>query len=131
MLTYEDEATIRNAIWKRLHEPGKTEITEIEVINFPNATPPHLQVSVWFVLKDRIQMEGLVDPLSMFDLPAEFTHRHLLNEIDEISEQLKTVRQNTRVTRLLFTPGARRGRLTVTGTGLRGRWGADAPKDGA
>jgi len=123
MLTYEDEATIRNAIWKRLHEPGKTEIADIQVVNNPDATPPFIRVDIWFILKDRIQNEGLIDPRSHFDLPAEFERSHLLNEIDEIAEQLKFIRKDTKLTMLKFM-GAIFGsrRKAVSGTGLRGRW---------
>lgn len=131
MMTYADEATIRNAILKRLHEPGKTEIADIQVINQPEAIPPHIQVGIWFVLKDRIQVEGLIDPRSFFDLPAEFERRHLLNEIDEIAEQLKVVRQETQLIGLVFDPSKAQPRKVVVGTGLRGRWGDDGKGAGA
>lgn len=131
MLTYLDEATIRSAITKRLHEDGKTEIADIQIINQPDAVPPHMQVGIWFVLKDRIQVEGLIDPRSFFDLPAEFDRSHLLNEIDEIAEQLKVVRQETQRVGLVFDPGKTQARKVVVGTGLRGRWGDDGKGAGA
>lgn len=121
-MTYDDEPTIKNAIWKRLHQPGTTEIADIRVINHPDAKPAYIEVGIWFVLKDRIQIDGLVDPRSFFDLPVEFTHSHLLNEIDEIAEQLKAVRKETAIARIMFNPEARQGRSAVLGTGLRGRW---------
>lgn len=129
MLTYQDEATIRNTLWNKLHEPGKTEIADIQVINHPDAVPPHIQVGIWFVLKDRIQVEGLIDPRSFFDLPAEFDRKHLLNEIDEISEQLKVVRQETAMASLVMR--GPQPRKVVVGTGLRGRWGDDGKGAGA
>ncbi len=119
----DDEASIKNAIWKRLFERGKTEIAAIEVEEEKDAVPPYIRVSIWFVLKDRVQMEGIIDPRSFFDLPAEFTHAHLLNEIDEIAEQLKEVRRKTAIDGLLWRPGATQPRQEVNGTGLRGRWG--------
>lgn len=122
MLTIDDSATIENTIWKRLHEPGKTEIADIKIVNQPDAKPPHIQVGIWFILKDRIGHEGLVDPRSHFDLPAEFNRGHLLNEIDQISEQLKEVRRKTSIGALVFKPGASQPRETVKGTGLRGLW---------
>jgi hypothetical protein len=124
MLTFQDEATIRNAIWKRLHEPGKTEIADIQVVNYPDDNPPFIRVDVWFILKDRIQQDGLIDPRSHFDLPHEFEHSHLLNEIDEIAEQLKFIRKDTKLSALSFVRnlfGANQ-RKVVSGTGLRGRW---------
>lgn len=125
MLTYEDEALIRNAIWKRIHDKGKTEIADIQVINKPDDSPPHIQVGVWCILKDRIQHEGLVDTRSFFDLPAEFDHKHLLNEIDEVSEQIKEARRQTAASRLLQA-GIDLFRKATKGTGLRGRWGSNA-----
>lgn len=128
MMTFEDEATIRNAIFKRLHEPGKTEIADIKILNKPDETPPHIQVGIWFILKDRIQIEGLIDPRSYFDLPAEFEHSHLLNEIDEIAEHLKVVRRETMRIGLVFDASKPQPRIGVGGTGLRGRWGSDNSK---
>lgn len=125
MLTYEDEALIKNAIWKRIHEKGKTEIADIQVINKPDDSPPHIQVGIWCILKDRIQHEGLIDTRSFFDLPSEFDHKHLLNEIDEISEQIKDARRQTASSRLLQA-GIDLFRKAATGTGLRGRWGSNA-----
>ena len=126
MLTFDDKATIENAIFKRLHEPGKTEIADLKVENHPNATPPYIAVGVWLILEDRIGREGLIDPRSFFDLPAEFEHSHLLNEIDEIAEQLKVVRRETVFSNLLAVPKKEGPRQFVTGTGLRGRWGSSA-----
>lgn len=124
-MTYEDEPTIRNILMTRLHVAGKTEIADIKILNQPDAGPPYIQVGIWFVLKDRIQREGLIDPRSFFDLPAEFTKAHLLNEVDEISEQLKIVRQETGIVGLVFDPSKPQPRKAVLGTGLRGRWGDD------
>lgn len=129
MMTFADEATIRNAIWKRLHEPGKTEMADIQVENHRDASPAHIRVGIWFILKDRIQHEGLIDPRSFFDLPAEFTHGHLLNEIDEIAEQLKVIRKETGRVGLVFKAlTVFQRRTAVIGTGLRGRWGQDNGK---
>lgn len=125
MLTYQDEATIRHIIMRHLHDVGKTEIADLQIINHPEASPPHIQVGIWFILKDRIQVEGLIDPRSFFDLPAEFSKSHLLNEIDEIAEHLKVVRADTVRIGLVFSPGAKEPRKAIAGTGLRGRWGDD------
>lgn len=127
MLTYEDSPTIRNAIQKRLHEAGKTEIADIKIINMPDAKPPHIQVGVWFILKDRLNTDGVIDPRSFFDLPAEFEHSHLLNEIDEIAEQLKVVRIETRIGAIIHKPDAVQPRKIVVGTGLRGNWPEKVP----
>jgi hypothetical protein len=126
MLTIEDRGTIDNAIWKRLNEPGKTEIADVKIEHVIATTkePEHIRVGIWCVLKDRIGFEGLIDTRSFFDLPAEFTHRHLLNEIDEVSEQIKEARRNTQASRLVMTAGAVQNRHQTKGTGLRGRWGS-------
>lgn len=122
MLTYEDEPTIRNIIWKRLHVPGVTEIADIKVINRTDAVPSHIQVGVWFILMDRLNHEGLVDPRSFFDLPAEFSRSHILNEVDQIAEQLKEVRRKTSIGALIYRPGMEQPREMTKGTGLRGLW---------
>lgn len=128
MLTIEDKPTIENAIWKRLHEPGKTEIADIDIRQAEATTlagPAHIKVGIWCILKDRIGFEGLIDTRSFFDLPAEFDRAHLLNEIDEVAEQIKEARRSTAAMRLMMTPEAQRRRQQAQGTGLRGRWGSN------
>lgn len=128
MLTYADDATIRNAIFKRLGREKGFEIADIKIINKPDEKPPHIQVGIWGIIRDRVQDTGLIDTRSFFDLPAEFTHRHLLNEIDECCEQVKEARKKTSVGRILWMPGKTQPREALKGTGLRGHWGDDAPK---
>jgi len=122
MLTYDDNPTIRNAIMRRLSQEPGVDIVDIQITNKPDASPPHIQVGVWTLLRDRVDAEGLIDPRSFFDLPAEFSHSHLLNEIDEIAEQIKEIRRKTKMGRLIWNPLAILKRETVKGTGLRGRW---------
>lgn len=122
MLTYLDEATIRNAIDKRLSDPGKTDVVDVDVENFPDAKPPYMKVSVWCLFKDRINHDGLVDARSYFELPESFHHSHLLNEIDQIAEQHKDVRRKTRISSIFFRLGMPQKREIVVGTGLRGMW---------
>lgn len=122
MLTYDDNATIRHAIIKRIDKEPNVAIADINMLNQPDAKPPHIQVGVWWFLKDSIQDAGLIDGRSFFDLPAEFEHRQLLNEIDEIAEQIKAVRRETTVGRLLWAPGKQQPRKAVAGRGLRGTW---------
>lgn len=136
MLTFDDAETIKNAIMKRLHEPGKTEIADIEVKNVVGTAEkplaagevPHIQAGIWFIFKDRINKEGLVDCRSFFDLPQEFERVHVLNEIDQIDQQLKIVRRETLNDALVYRPGAEHQRKAVIGTGLRGLWPDKAPE---
>lgn len=123
MLSIADRPLIENSIWKRLHQPGKTEIADIEIRDASKESPPHIKVGVWIILRDRVQEAGLIDVRSFFDLPAEFERRALLNEIDEIDQKVKEARQKTAVGRLLWNPGRSQPRERMTGTGLRGRWG--------
>jgi hypothetical protein len=122
VLSYEDEPTIKNAIMRRLHEVGKTEIVDIEVVNHPLAIPAHMTVDLWWILRDMVQDTGLIDGRSGFDLPSKFDHKHLVNEIDEVSEQMKEVRRRSTLGRILWEPGKSHVRQPVKGTGLRGRW---------
>lgn len=122
MLTYDDEPTIRNAIMKRLGNERGVKIADIEVKDFPDAKPPHMQVGIWLVLLDRIDTAGLIDVRSFFDLPEGCEHSHLVNEIDEVAEQLKVVRRQTIVGKSIFNPFRRLIRHAVSGTGFRGRW---------
>ena len=124
MLTYADDATIRNAIHKRLGREAGCEIADIRIVNQPDATPPHIEVGVWGIIRDRVQDTGLIDTRSHFDLPAEFSHSHLLNEIDQVAEQVKAARTKTNVGRIVWEPGKTQPREALKGTGLRGLWPA-------
>jgi hypothetical protein len=143
MLTYADTPTIRNAILKRLDtEPG-VEVCETLVVPIvrdiphPNEwhTDPERGIERYCafvdanydVLSERVEHIGvgvlcrlghMLVTKSRFDLPPEFTHQHLLNEIDEIAEQMKAARLD------FFGRGAklRDPEVQLAGTGLRGRW---------
>lgn len=138
MMTFDDEPTIRNAIMKRLGaEPG-VRIADILTLDMTKeksslelpagweglkpSADPHIQVGIWWIILDRVNMEGLIDGRSFFDLPPIFEHSHLVNEIDEICEQVKIVRKETGGGAILYRPGAQRDRKAVLGTGFRGRW---------
>lgn len=75
--------------------------------------PAHIRVGVRAQLGQTIQ-----NVKSRFDLPAQFEHSQLLNEIDEIAEQYKEVRRS-----FFANGGVPLGaEVAVKGTGVRGRW---------
>lgn len=115
MLIAADEGTIRNAILKRLGKEPGTAVADILVEDHGD----HIKVGVWVLLEDTVQLAGLIDIRARFDLPAEFEHSHLLNEIDEIAEACKEARRKAGIALLIAGPGKRE---PLTGTGLRGRW---------
>lgn len=120
--TYDDEAAIRNSLMTRLHEPGKLEIIDVVIDNMPDEDPPHIRVGVWWILRDRVQEDGLIDGKSYFDLPAHWELIQLHNEVDEIAEAAKKARAEAGIGRLVFNPGVPRERKTIMGNGLRGQW---------
>ena len=118
MLTIEDKPTIKNAIMRRLdNEPGVAVVS----IDFRDNEDGSLRVHVWLLRTDTIQEFGMVDTHSDFDLPKEFHHSHLINEIDQIAEHSKEAKRQAGG-RLIYRPEFLRGREPVTGTGLRGLW---------
>ncbi len=113
MLTYDDEPTIRFAIRRRLEKEPGVRILDLHVKPRLSDIPPHIRVGI------RAQLGQLpLYPKSRFDLPAEFEHIALLNEIDEIAEQYKECR------RAFFANGGKSVgvEIEVKGTGVRGRW---------
>lgn len=114
MLSFDDDATIRNAILKRLDGERGVRVCDIKMAPARNAVPPYIRVGI----------ESLLDAqftcVSFFDLPGEFEIGHLRNEIDEVAEQYKSARLDR-----FFNGPTENGRMrTMRGTGLRGRWGA-------
>ena len=108
MLTADDTPTIRNAIHRRLgKEPG----VRICDIKFTKS-----EVAIRCGVVATLGMDERIVTRSMFDLPAEFEHSHLINELDEIAEQYKAARLE------FFKTGGVVGEKEVSGTGLRGRW---------
>ena len=113
MLTGEDDATIRNAILKRLDAETGVAIADIKIEN----TTECVKVGVWAILTD---IGEVGDVKSFFDLPPEFEHKHLINEIDQVAEHIKVARKQLGPF-ALFNPGNQH-REMVLGTGLRGLW---------
>jgi hypothetical protein len=119
MLTYDDAPTIRNAILKRLDKERGVKVCEIAIE--PHLGPlagddQHIAVGVLYVLDS--EHDGPI-LRSIFHLPAEFEHRHLLNEIDEVCEHAKMARVDVAIRGKIMRFGEQR---TLLGTGLRGRW---------
>ena len=127
MLGIDDQPTIRHAIMKRLDaEPG-IKVCELKIVPHERETPPFIAVGVLCTI-DGLFTDNATIARSLFHLPLpEFEHRHLLNEIDEICEQMKAARkaQFGRGAGLILTPEKQ-----LLGTGLRGRWGAWASPRG-
>lgn len=109
MLDSNDEATVRFAIYRRLDkEPG---ITHTEIVVRPS--------DGFIAIGVQAQVGALLEVRSVFHLPDPFEHGHLLNEIDEIAEQMKTAR------RRFFEdgcPAMGSERRELLGSGLRGHW---------
>jgi len=116
----DDQPTVRNALVKRLSlEPG-IRIAEIKMKWQAKADPKVLNVGI-MVLIDKALLAT-----SRFDLPEEFTHDHLLNELDECCEQYKAARAD-------YWKGGRQHigtdvRVQLPGTGVRGRWPSELAK---
>ena len=108
MLTIEDKSTITNAILKRLDKEPGIKIAEVKVKPLADC----IAVGIWMLVDDRLDVQ------SVFELPNEFEHVHLLNEIDEIAEQVKA----SRIGAGPFLLHRRSHREYVKGTGLRGHW---------
>ncbi len=115
MLNYEDGApTIKFAITRRIEKERGVELLEVKVQNHPDADPPFIAVGVLALVDDELVAS------SLFHLPEEFEHAHLLNEIDEVAEGFKGARINVAMEGKP-EPDVRR---RMIGTGLRGRWAA-------
>lgn len=115
-MNFEDNATIRNAILKRLDKEPGVQVADIRIEKMDDC----IAVGVWAVIMD-VSDRALPDARSFFDLPLEFAHAHLLNEIDEIAEQIKAVRKKAGPF-AVFTPDVEHKRELLVGTGRRGRW---------
>ena len=110
-----DKPTIRNAIFKRFTDDLGIIIADIAFKDLPDG----VRVNVWLLDSRHIQTAGLLDIQGQFDLPEQFQHSHLLNELDEIAEGVKEARRKTGIAILVAAPTYRQ---PVKGTGLRGRW---------
>ena len=112
MVTYEEEPTIRFAISGRLDKEPRVELCEIQVKPHLKAEPPYIAVGVL------CRLGKLLVHKSVFHLPAQFQHGHLLNEIDEIAESCKAARRE------FFKGGmvVKNSENHLPGTGLRGNW---------
>lgn len=133
MLTFDDEPTIRHAIWKRIKKEPGLDIVDIQIKEVKKgdvvtregqstfAPDDHIAVGVWLILTDRTHEEGIPDTRSFFDLPPEFSIWQVHNEIDEIVEASKKARKLAGL-KLIWTPKRDGQREPIIGTGLRGRW---------
>lgn len=121
-MNYEDNATIRNAILKRL-DTESCVIFDLQIKKEKDC----IAVGVWAAILNA--GPDIIDTRSFFDLKPEFTHKDLLNEIDEIAEQIKAVRKSAGPF-AIFNPSQDPRREAVKGTGLRGRWGEDQALNG-
>lgn len=112
MLTYENEPTIRFALIRRLDKEPGVKICDLQVVPHLHDDPPFIAVGVL------AQLGSLLITKSVFHLPAQFEHAHLLNEIDEIAEQYKAARLD------FFGRGAvmREPERQLRGNGHRGLW---------
>lgn len=122
MLTYADEPTIKNAIMRRLDPPkGKKgergiKVCEIKIVPHLVENPPFIAVGMLLAIDS--EHDGPI-VRSLFHLPAVFEHAHLVNEIDQIAEQVKSAR----IDALTHSKPMRLGeQRTMLGTGLRGLW---------
>jgi len=112
MLTYENEPTIRFALLRRLDQEPGVKVCEIKVIPHLTEQPPFIAVGVL------VKLGELLTTRSIFHLPAEFDHRHLVNEIDEIAEQYRAARKAYFRNGMVMTTPEKQ----LLGNGLRGNW---------
>lgn len=114
---------------KRLDDPTKGMAVADIIIESPEMGVPDAQgnlphpdcirVGVWVLLTE--VAEAIGDVRSKFDLPPLFEHKHLLNEIDEIYEQVKEAKRKIGPF-AVYIPGRENQREGLEGSGLRGRW---------
>ncbi len=112
MLTYDDEPTIRWAIERRMDKEPGVKCSYVHVEPCLEAMPPFLAVGVTVEL-------GLgMDVTSVFHVPSQFEHGHLMNELDEIAEKVKEARAHFFRNGMDFSGK----RVELKGTGHRGHW---------
>ena len=112
MLTFADRPTIRHAITKKLDLEREVFVVKIPI----KLGTDCIRVGVLIRLGDHLLVR------SVFELPTEFEHVHLLNKIDEIAENCKSARVD-----YLRNGAAIDGpEKELAGTGLRGRWAQHA-----
>jgi hypothetical protein len=115
MLTFADRPTIRHAITKRLDKEREVSVLRIPIKRGKDC----IRVGVLAQIGDHLLLR------SVFELPLEFEHAHLLNEIDEIAECCKSARvdylRNIPANDVLETARESVSK-ELAGTGLRGRW---------
>ena len=114
MLNYDENPTIRWAILRRLDSEPGVKVLDITIAPLADKSIG-VQVEVW--------IDQLLEAISRFDLPEEFSHGHLLNEIDQMAEQFKAARSD-------FWARGRPNKIRheLSGTGLRGLWPTDVAK---
>jgi hypothetical protein len=117
MLTFADRPTIRHAITKRLDKEREVSVLRIPIKRGKDC----IRVGVLAQIGDHLLLR------SVFELPLEFEHAHLLNEIDEIAECCKSARVD--YLRSVPANDSLAGETAhasvcreLSGTGLRGRW---------
>lgn len=110
LLTHKDENTIRHVIVTRLESLPRVKLLDFKM----KVAFDCIKIALLLDVDDlRLGVE------SFFELPLVFDKAALLNELDEISEGIKTARLETIVcTDLKPSPLSRR----LPGTGIRGRW---------
>src|SRR5260221_3084142 len=91
MLTISDENIIRTAIQRRLGKEKGIGIADILVVPLPHLNC--IRVGILFT-KDVQSHDSKLICRSLFELPTEFTHAHLIAEIDEICEGAKAARKD-------------------------------------
>lgn len=117
-MNYDDgNATIRNAILKRIDAERGCSVADLRIEDRTD----HIAVGVLVIIDDAISELGLIDVRAFFDLPSEFDHAHLLNEIDEIAEACKKARRKAGIG-IRYKPDFINYREGLPGTGLRGNW---------
>lgn len=112
MLSFDDNPTIRWAIIKRLDKEPNIRVLDVLMKQHDEGNGQkviHIGVQVF--------VGESITAISRFDLPEQFTHAHLVNEIDQMAEHFKKALVD-------FTLGdkGRSGAETIPGTGLRGAW---------
>lgn len=107
-----DDPIIRRAIDRRLGKEPGVYILGIQVRTMPDC----------ITVKIAAEIDDMINFAAVFDLPLQFQHIHLINEIDEICEKAKEARRKfgRKLSGGLLTEIVKRESLG--GTGRRGRW---------
>jgi len=113
MLTLADEPTIRNAILRRLSKERGIQIADILVVPRPDC----IRVGVLFTKDGPQKGDAKLIVRSIFELPPQFQHAHLIAEIDEIAEGAKQAKRDWGIGSAIIAPDVR-----LKGTGERGNW---------